>query len=148
MHVRKFVFLLHCFSSCVRCFDFTLNRNSSGGGGSDKKEKKATKDGKECTGRKERGGVVEGDETHDGVRLDKDGVLRHVKAKEKNVKEHVSKHAADFIFYSPLRVDRPGFRALAVVDMFDEEDVGKRLLPSSKYPSDHIAIVGDFELLW
>ena len=63
-------------------------------------------------------------------------------------KEHISKHAVDYIFYSPLRVDHPGFRALSVIDMYDEEDVGRRLLPSSRYPSDHIAIVADLELLW
>ena len=90
---------------------------------------------------------------HEGVEIDADDTLRHVKEKGKSgdaktSREHISKHATDYIFYSPLRVDRPGFRAVAVIDLFDEDDVGKRLLPSSRYPSDHVAIVGDFELLW
>ena len=63
-------------------------------------------------------------------------------------REHITKLAVDYIFYSPLRLEQPGFRALASIDMFDEDDVGKRLLPNKTYPSDHIAIVGDFQLLW
>jgi mRNA deadenylase 3'-5' endonuclease subunit Ccr4 len=63
-------------------------------------------------------------------------------------KEHVTKGIVDFIFYSPLRVDQPGFRALGVSDVFDEAQIGRRLLPNHEYPSDHIATVVDLQLLW
>lgn len=43
---------------------------------------------------------------------------------------------------------RPGFRTLAVLDVFREEKLEPQLIPSSFYPSDHIAIAADLELLW
>ena len=63
-------------------------------------------------------------------------------------REHVSKGMVDFIFYTPLRVDQPGFRTLAVLDMIELEHIGGRRLPNDFYPSDHVAICADFQFLW
>ena len=41
-----------------------------------------------------------------------------------------------------------GFRALSVLDLFDDDEIGEGLLPSEIYPSDHIAIAADLQLLW
>lgn len=43
---------------------------------------------------------------------------------------------------------RPGFLPLTVLDLFSEDEIGESLLPSEMYPSDHLAIGADLELLW
>jgi hypothetical protein len=63
-------------------------------------------------------------------------------------REHVSKGIVDFIFYTPLRVDQPGFRTLSILDMLELEHIGGRRLPNEVYPSDHIAICAEFQFLW
>jgi saccharopine dehydrogenase-like NADP-dependent oxidoreductase len=40
-----------------------------------------------------------------------------------------------------------GIRASAVLDLLTEEEVGPDYLPSISYPSDHIAIAADLQLL-
>lgn len=50
---------------------------------------------------------------------------------------------------SPLRqFGRPGFRCVAALDIFSEEAMEPDLIPSKDYPSDHVAIAADLELLW
>eukprot|EP00981_Chlorochromonas_danica_P002033 scaffold416_cov161-Ochromonas_danica.AAC.1 len=44
--------------------------------------------------------------------------------------------------------DKPGFQAVRALDLLSEEEVGPALLPSASYPSDHLAILADLELLW
>ena len=41
-----------------------------------------------------------------------------------------------------------GFRAKEVLDLYNEEEVGPGLLPSERYPSDHLAIAANLQLLW
>lgn len=41
-----------------------------------------------------------------------------------------------------------GFRAKEVLDLYDEDEVGPGLLPSERYPSDHLAIAANLQLLW
>ena len=43
---------------------------------------------------------------------------------------------------------RPGLRCLSVLDVFSEAEMGEILIPSESYPSDHIAIASDLQLLW
>jgi hypothetical protein len=43
---------------------------------------------------------------------------------------------------------RPGFQAVAALDLFSEEEMGESLLPSVRYPSDHLAIAADLKLQW
>ena len=42
---------------------------------------------------------------------------------------------------------RVGVRALGVLDLLRTEEVGPDFLPSSSYPSDHIAIAADLEVI-
>ena len=39
-------------------------------------------------------------------------------------------------------------QAVSALDIFSAEEVGEDLLPSKIYPSDHIAIAADLQLLW
>ena len=41
-----------------------------------------------------------------------------------------------------------GFRTLAILDLYSSDELGAALLPSKIYPSDHLAICADLELLW
>ena len=41
-----------------------------------------------------------------------------------------------------------GFRAMEVLDLYDEDQIGPGLLPSERYPSDHLAIAAKLQLLW
>lgn len=43
---------------------------------------------------------------------------------------------------------RPGMQAVAALDLFSEEEIGPQLMPSSTYPSDHLSIAADLEILW
>jgi hypothetical protein len=43
---------------------------------------------------------------------------------------------------------RPGLQAVSALDLFSEEEVGPELMPSKSYPSDHVALVSDLQLLW
>jgi endonuclease/exonuclease/phosphatase family metal-dependent hydrolase len=43
---------------------------------------------------------------------------------------------------------RPGFQPVAALDVFPDDELGDAGLPSAAYPSDHIAIAADLELLW
>ena len=36
----------------------------------------------------------------------------------------------------------------AVLDVMSESEVGRDYMPSMRYPSDHLAIAADFELIW
>jgi hypothetical protein len=41
-----------------------------------------------------------------------------------------------------------GIQAVSALDVYSTEDVGEELMPSSKYPSDHLSIAADLQLLW
>ena len=43
---------------------------------------------------------------------------------------------------------RPGLHPTAVLDVMSEVEVGRDYMPSMRYPSDHLAIAADFELIW
>lgn len=43
---------------------------------------------------------------------------------------------------------RPGLQPTAILDVFEESMLQPHLIPSDKYPSDHIAIAADFQVLW
>lgn len=47
-----------------------------------------------------------------------------------------------------LEYGHPGFQPVAVLDLYSEDMIGDSLLPSKDYPSDHLAIAADLELLW
>lgn len=43
---------------------------------------------------------------------------------------------------------RPGFQAVSALDVFSDNEIGQTLIPSEFYPSDHISLVADLQLLW
>jgi hypothetical protein len=43
---------------------------------------------------------------------------------------------------------RPGLQCVSALDVFSDGDMGEVLIPSESYPSDHIAIASDLQLLW
>ena len=43
---------------------------------------------------------------------------------------------------------RPGLHCISALDVFSDGDMGQMLIPSESYPSDHIAIASDLQLLW
>lgn len=43
---------------------------------------------------------------------------------------------------------RPGLQCVGALDVFSDEDMGDGLIPSESYPSDHIAIASDLQLMW
>lgn len=45
-------------------------------------------------------------------------------------------------------VDWAGIQAVSALDVYSEEDIGEELMPSKDYPSDHLSIVADLQLLW
>jgi len=52
-------------------------------------------------------------------------------------------------FFKKEEVDgRPGLKCVSVLDVFSDEEIGDAFLPSESYPSDHIAIASDLQLLW
>ena len=71
------------------------------------------------------------------------------KARKKEGGEKVVKHCIDYILYAPSSNDLEsgvGVRAMGVLDLLRTEEVGPDFLPSSSYPSDHIAIAADLEV--
>jgi hypothetical protein len=70
------------------------------------------------------------------------------KARKKEGGEKVVKHCIDYILYAPpCRHMNVGVRALGVLDLLRNHEVGPDFLPSSSYPSDHIAIAADLEII-
>lgn len=88
------------------------------------------------------------------------------KARNKQGKEVVVKHCIDYIMYAPLsscitrhfdsktmnyveRRKNVGLRAVGVVEGFREDsvDIGEDLLPNAIYPSDHVAVIADLEII-
>lgn len=70
------------------------------------------------------------------------------KARKKEGGEKVVKHCIDYILYAPPRRHmNVGVRALGVLDLLRNHEVGPDFLPSSSYPSDHIAIAADLEII-
>ena len=72
------------------------------------------------------------------------------KARKKEGGEKVVKHCIDYILYAPSSHNAGpgvGVRALGVLDLLRNEEVGPDFLPSSSYPSDHIAIAADLEII-
>ena len=43
---------------------------------------------------------------------------------------------------------RPGVQPLAMLDVYSEDDIPEDLFPNTEYPSDHISIAADFEIIW
>lgn len=93
-----------------------------------------------------------------GSGIAKEGVYTTWKARRDGDEERVVKHCIDYILYSasrtrtsvedPPRKTETTLCATALLDVFTEEEVGSRLLPSADYPSDHIAIAADLLLAW
>lgn len=83
----------------------------------------------------------------------KESVWTTWKARRKHGIESVTKHCIDYILYSkPIEktindIGRPGFRPISALDLFKTEDIGENLLPSALYPSDHVAIAADLQLI-
>jgi len=81
------------------------------------------------------------------------------KARRKQGKESIAKSCIDYILYRPLSAPplleagvryggiRAGMRTKAVLGLYSEEDIGEGLLPSALYPSDHLAIAADLQVL-
>lgn len=72
------------------------------------------------------------------------------KARKKEGGEKVVKHCIDYILYAPPPFHTEssiGVRALGVLDLLRTDEVGPDFLPSSSYPSDHIAIAADLEVI-
>jgi nocturnin len=73
------------------------------------------------------------------------------KARRKQGKESVSKSCIDYILYRPLTEvarGKAGLRAKSVLGLFSEAEIGQDLLPSDRYPSDHLAIAADLEVVF
>lgn len=76
-------------------------------------------------------------------------------------KETVVRHCIDYIMYAPLQKDtvaasascmaesceQVGVRATAVLDGFRDIEVDQALFPNALYPSDHIAIAADLQIV-
>eukprot|EP01039_Chlorochromonas_danica_P009605 gene9602-10617_t len=70
------------------------------------------------------------------------------KARRKGSAEQVVKHCIDYIFYAPPSLHRQvGIRAKAVLRGFREDEVDSALFPNDRYPSDHIAIAADLQII-
>ena len=69
------------------------------------------------------------------------------KARKKSGKENVVKHCIDYIMYTPPSESRPGAKATAILQLFAADEVSEQLLPSSCYPSDHVAIAADLSMM-
>jgi len=72
------------------------------------------------------------------------------KSRRKQGVEKVVKNCIDYILYSPPDADTRqsvGVRALGALDLLSDDEVGPGFLPSPSYPSDHIAIAADVEVV-
>lgn len=49
---------------------------------------------------------------------------------------------------TPSQYGNPGLQAVAVLDLPSDKDVGSKLLPNENFPSDHLSLIADLELLW
>ena len=81
---------------------------------------------------------------------EKEEVWTTWKARKKEGGEKVVKHCIDYILYAPPSGHTEkaiGVRALGVLDLLRTDEVGPDYLPSSSYPSDHIAIAADLEII-
>lgn len=43
---------------------------------------------------------------------------------------------------------RPGLHPIALLDISADDEIGPELMPSMRYPSDHLAVAADFQVLW
>ena len=83
----------------------------------------------------------------------KESVWTTWKARRKHGVESVTKHCIDYILYSRPNEKtnndngKPGFRPISALELFKTEDIGESLLPSALYPSDHVAIAADLQLI-
>lgn len=81
---------------------------------------------------------------------EKEEVWTTWKARKKDGGEKVVKHCIDYILYAPPATHTEnaiGVRALGLLDLLRTDEVGPDYLPSSFYPSDHIAIAADLEII-
>lgn len=64
-------------------------------------------------------------------------------------REQIVKHCIDYLLYRPLTstIGDIGVRAVRTLRPLSKEEVGWRLLPNERYPSDHLAIVADLEIV-
>ncbi len=64
--------------------------------------------------------------------------------------EKVVKHCIDYIFYGPKvpSGDSPGLGVSSILDIYSDSEVGKQLLPSKIYPSDHLALCANLMISW
>jgi mRNA deadenylase 3'-5' endonuclease subunit Ccr4 len=82
------------------------------------------------------------------------------KARWKKGSESVLQHCIDYIFYTEfsrvvLSQQPPQSSSLSawiqtegILDVYDKDEVGPALLPSMRYPSDHLSIAADLRLFW
>ena len=49
---------------------------------------------------------------------------------------------------TPSQYGNPGLQAVSVLDLLSDEQIGPTLLPNTRYPSDHVSIVADLQVLW
>eukprot|EP01035_Chromulina_nebulosa_P019583 gene19583-25486_t len=80
------------------------------------------------------------------------GIWTTWKARFKKGNERIMKHCIDYILYSPQTPtpsihSKIGIRAINVLDLFDDASVSEKLLPSDTYPSDHLAIAADLQII-
>ncbi len=96
--------------------------------------------------------VLNDDLVESGVKFKGNNVFTTWKSRIKQGVEIVLKHCIDYIFYVPFNGNddkkTPGLIPYACLDLLDDNDVGEKLIPSTKYPSDHISIIADFYLQW
>lgn len=72
------------------------------------------------------------------------------KARMKKDSETIVKHCIDYIFYNSVTKETNiGVRAVGVLDIFADNDkeIEGFLLPNVNYPSDHIAILADLQII-
>lgn len=97
--------------------------------------------------------------------LSREQVKKHVwttwKARQRGEEtaELIVKHCIDYILYRPpplaqeqppsftVQEKRVSLAPSAVSELYTDDEVGDALLPSASYPSDHLSIVADFEVL-
>jgi len=70
----------------------------------------------------------------------KAGIFNRVEAKV----EELGKR----LYYIGSNGNAPGMRATAALDLFSQDDMGNDLIPSETYPSDHLSIAADFQIIF
>ena len=75
------------------------------------------------------------------------GVWTTWKGRIKKGSEKVIKHCIDYILYAPPLGSGPGVRATSILDLYSDDYIEKDLLPSALYPSDHLSIAAELQIV-